>query len=282
MNLTIFIIGLIVAIVTGYFGYVKEQNLTEVLILIFSQATLTVCLELLVAKTRSDKTFGDLARRLAADRKLSGSVKVLSEHALRAKSLENQFLDGCLERLLRESEGALANMANGVVRINLASGGRFFRETAALEVCLKKYQGTSLVKPEEYWHGPIGRESLEKNRMLVLAGKTVERIFIEHRGTLGTLVPFVEEHMTAGVQCFVVAQEDVDTSLRRDFGIIDDGKLAVHLILDSDRDWSEARFYVEENPASRREIQELKSVWESLRRCSIDGEEFLRPYRIKR
>lgn len=264
MNVTIFVIGLLVSTATAVVGYVEKQKPTEILTLIFSQAILAVCLEILVARRKSDTVLGPVAAALDRDPYLLVQVKALAEQALSIRSLGSPFMNASLDRLLGDMQATVESMASGVLRINLGPGGRFFRETSAIESCKSRYQGTSMVKPEEYWHSPVGREMYEKNRSAILAGKTVERIFIERRAQLPTLKMLVKEHRSIGVKCYVAVLEDIDSSLRRDFAVIDEGEVAVHLFLDGDREWTEAVFYVREGIASKREIKELQSVWKSL------------------
>jgi len=275
MNLPLFIGGLLVTIATGILGYVYHQDVNQIAILIFCQATLTVCLEIMTAKTKSDTLLGPLAGRLQKDPDLLKHLRTIATHALAVKRLGSRFMNGNLARILEQMEATTEDMARGSLNVDLGPGGRFYRETNAMENCTRKYQGTSMVNSSEYWHSPVGRESLERNRQAVASGKLVERIFIESRTKLLPLRPIVEEHLAANVRCYVVTLEDVDSKLRRDFALLDDGAVAVELFLDSDRSPTELRFYASESGGSRNKVQELVRVWEALIHHARPAEEFL-------
>jgi hypothetical protein len=276
MTQIIFLILLIVAIVTGFIGYIEHQRLTEISTLILCQSILAVCVEIRVAKTKSDKVLGSAARALEEDPDLRSHVRTFITRSSEVRKLGSRFMKACHERYLRDLEATVEGMAAGVLKLDLGPGGRFYSQADAIEMCRRSYRGTSLVNPEEYWHSRTGRESLSKNRQCAASGKEVMRIFIEQRSRLSELRQFVKEHTEAGVICFVAIEEDIDKSLRRDFALLDGEEVAVELHLNRDRAPTLANFYVAERDNSRREIEELTRVWDALMEASKTADEFLR------
>jgi hypothetical protein len=263
MNLTIFFISLIIEVLTAIIGYLAHIDLVQAFILILCEMTLSVCLELLFAKTRSDKLLGDLASSLQKNPFVLTHVRTIASRSLEASSLKSPFISDCLERLLRDVEATLEGMASGTLKIDLGPGGRFYSETDAISTCNRTFRATSLVNQASYWHSRAGREALVKNRACIASGKLVTRIFIEQRSNLPKLLPIIEEHRSAGVECYIAIADDLDPTLKRDFALLDDNSVAVELILDS-RTPVQARFYIAERDGSRRDIQELHHVWSSL------------------
>lgn len=272
-----FAIGAFVTIGISLVCYKTQQRPVDTVMLLLLQWIFTFCLELRFAKSASDEILGDLAPRLHADRPLLAEIRRLIDQALAARSLKSLLINKHLDRVIEHARNNLAELANGTLKVDLGPGGRHLPDL--VDICKHKYQGVSLVTLEEYWHGPVGRESLKKSKRAVDAGKTIERIFIERRAQLPVLAGFVREHEAAGVDCFIVVFEEVDAGLRHDFAIIDEDEAAVHLTIDSDRTWTEANYCVnKEGSAGCTRLKELIATWHSLMNNATPAGEFLRSF----
>jgi|1186.fasta_scaffold05901_2 hypothetical protein len=260
---TAFFLGLALTIITSLIGYAFSQRLWEVIDTIFIVNTFVICIQMYFELRRGDPVFGKVIQELKDRPDVSPTLLELLESVAATLSYKDPFLTQKTVLFLQQAQSMCNGLEKGILEIDLRPGGLFFRETDIAELANARLRATSCVDINTYWNGPPGTRILRKNRMKIEGGLKIDRIFVEDSLELPLLKEVVTRNKTIGVTTRIAQSSDIDKGLVRDFAIIDDGTIAVELMLENKLP-TKAVFYVASVPDGKRKIDELEEVWKNL------------------
>jgi hypothetical protein len=260
---TLFYLGLFLSLVTGICGYTFTQRPWDVIETIIIVNIFILTLQLYFHLRDGDPTFGSAIREIRSHMRVAALVAEFLNFLAAALRLEDPFLNDQIFSFLRNIRSVGQELQNGVLDIDLRPGGVFFRETDIVEHAINRVRATSYVSIPSYWQAAPGNRILRKNRTKIAAGLIVERIFIEHPDDSPVIRDVIDSNESAGATVYVVKSDAIDHGLVRDFAIVDDGNIAVELILE-DRNPARAVFYSATSEEGRAKIAELGQVWSNL------------------
>ena len=167
------------------------------------------------------------------------------------------------ESYMRGIFGVTPRIREGVFRPSGALGDDH-SEIYAVGYCSKSYRAISFINPEHYWETPAGKKLLKQNEMAVKRNVIIDRIFMvteEEKHRVRSAMSF---QSAANINVFFVDSSNVESSLRKDIGIIDDGNVGV---VEIDPTSEIATFYFRgppDDPASEgtnAKIDEIVTLW---------------------
>ena len=267
-------VGILVAVITATVGLLTNVGLVETATLVGIEAILTVTLDTLqTIRTREDTVLGPDARELQP--RDIAHAKGFTTGILKARRINNAFLQQRVDDAVEASRRVLTEIASGLVEYDLTPGGVLYTEVDVVASARDRARVTSFVNSPEYWTSPYGSAYLAQNRAAIARGVKITRIFIEDQTYLQALRPIVQTHRDAGIECRVAIRTEVPATCLRDFAILDDGHLAVSLILNDNRMPSAIQFVAGATEIGQAEIRRLEDVYRVLVQRSVSADEFL-------
>ncbi|HEY4942618.1 MAG TPA: hypothetical protein VII56_14410 [Rhizomicrobium sp.] len=154
-------------------------------------------------------------------------------HALAAGKRNHPELLKTTNEFLERTSSLLEDLSDGVFKADLASLDHL-RDAAAVDSCLKTYESVSRIDVSNYWALDKGKTLFLANQRARARGVDIERIFVVSSTTREDTKETLDLHKSIGVKVRCVDIRDVVPLMRRDFGIIDEGSMAVEQKFDSD------------------------------------------------
>jgi hypothetical protein len=260
---TAFFLAFALTIITSLLGYIYQQRLWEVIDTIFIVNTFVLCIQLYYDLRGGDPVYGAVIQHLRSQPDVTNVLLEFLQSVSATLHCNDKFLRQKAILFLQEAQSICHGLERGILEVDLRPGGLFFRETDIAEFARARLRATSNVNVATYWLGVPGKRLLRKNKMKIESGLKVERIFIEASAWIPTIQDVVADNKAIGVTTRIVNSDEIDKGLIRDFAIMDDGSMAVELILE-DRLPIRAVFYVASVGDGKRKIDELEGVWTNL------------------
>lgn len=258
------LVAVCVSIFTAVIGHVYHLDVALIIEFIFIENIFLLVLQIFIYVRGEDPYLGEAARSIRRFEEAVPLFKAILQNAVSVLSNRNAVIRSKSLDFLNEVNVGLASLSSGLVDVDLRPGGAFFRELHAGGHAKKSYCATTCAEPSSYWARTTGKNLLLRNRQAVESGVAVKRIFIHPAASLAELRPAMDANKAAGVSVYFVDSDSIETRLVRDFGICDDGELAVELFLDAKRHPERVRFYLSGVPTADKEIRDLRKVWEEL------------------
>jgi hypothetical protein len=260
---TAFFLAFILTVITSLLGYIFQQRLWEVVDTIFIVNTFVLCVQLYYDLRGGDPVFGKVIQELRTHPDVNPIVLEFLQSVSATLRYKDAFLREKAVSFLREAQSICHGLERGILEVDLRPGGLFFRETDIVELAQTRLRATSNVNVAIYWQSTPGKRILRRNQMKIEGGLKVERIFIEDPVGIPSIQGVVAANKDIGVLTRIVNSDEIDKGLIRDFAIIDDGNMAVELVL-KDRLPIRAVFYVASVDDGKRKIDELEGIWKNL------------------
>lgn len=172
------------------------------------------------------KQASDLALHLAGPGDAAQRVAALVAAYSQARAVDDEIVGDRADAAVADAVRRLQSLAGGEVVLDSKDmGAELLALTRRTRTSL---EATSYLDNEQFWTSPAGRRLLHANRELCRAGRSVTRVFILTAADRGSasLWRAIREQVDAGIDVYVVDEEEVDPALRQDF-LIRDGTLVV-------------------------------------------------------
>lgn len=263
-DLHLALLSAVISIATSILGFFIQESAWNIVEILFLENILLLAIQIYLKQRDEDSELSTSLGRLRSDPKLwKVSVQLFREIA-DSKKHSNIFFSAQVLSFLSDARQAVASLNDGLLKIDLRPGGFFFREAEAPETASSTFWATSYVDPGPYWRGVIGARLLARSKRKVIQKVQTTRIFIEHVTGAAAIQDIIQQNKDAGVAVKLANADVLDARLRRDFAILDNGVLAVELVLGKDREPVEVRYYSPDTEAGRKAIAELISIWHQL------------------
>lgn len=263
-DLQLALLSLSITIATTILGYFFQENVWNVVEIVFLENILLLCIQIYLRQRDEDSIISEPISLIRDSKTLWSPAIGLLKAIAHADVHNNDFFSKQLHDFLVDAKRTVENINEGILKIDLRPGGLFFREAEAPQNATTSFWATSYVDPGPYWRSSVGTRLLAKSKRKAKENVAVSRIFIEQASNLSSISDIVALNHDAGVNTKVIEAEMLDPRLRRDFAIVDGGKLAVELVLGEKREPIEVRYYSPDSEVGKKAIAELLSVWHQL------------------
>jgi hypothetical protein len=263
-DLIFVVVAIGMSVLTAVVAHLNDIGVPSIVQLVLIENVFLLSLQIFFYVRGEDPYLGEAARSVRRFKDAIPLFKAILQNAVNGLSSTNQVIQGKSLEFLSEVNVSLASLGSGIVDVDLRPGGSFFRELHAGGHAKKTYCATTCADPEIYWGSTSGRNLLLRSRHAVDSGVSIKRIFLHSANSLADLRSAIDANKAAGVDVFFVDADAIEPRLVRDFGICDEGELAVELFLDAKRHPERVRFFLSGVPSADKEINDLKKTWDEL------------------